>query len=101
MNHTNNTIEDEFEIKTVESSQIQIKIYLVNNDGDNRLIKLYGNNTIQIKYVDNINTLKIIGNEKNITSNLINMNINEDNIAINTGEIQYLKKNKTYLKKFI
>ena len=67
-----------FEIKTIESSQIQIKIYLVNNNGDNRLIKLYGNNTIQIKYVDHINTLKIIANKKNIASNLINMNINED-----------------------
>ena len=32
LNHTDTTIEDEFEIKTVESSQIQIKIYLVNND---------------------------------------------------------------------
>ena len=98
LNHTNTTIEDEFEIKTIESSQIQIKIYLVNNDGDNRLIELYGNNIIKIEYVDNINTLKIIANKKNIASNLINANINEDNIAINTGEIQYLKKNKTYLK---
>ena len=26
------------------------------------------------------------------------MNINEDNIAINKGDIDYLKKNKTYLK---
>ena len=76
LNHTNSTIEDVLEIKTIESSQIQIKIYLVNNDGDNRLIKLYGDNTIQIKYIDNINNLKIIENKNNIES----------------------LKNKTYLK---
>ena len=70
MNHTDTTIEDEFEIKTVESSQIQIKIYLVNNDGDNRLIKLYDHNTIQIKYVDNINTSRIYKNLYDIKSNL-------------------------------
>ena len=68
LNHTNTTIEDVFEIKTIESSQIQIKIYLVNNNGDNRLIKLYGDNIIQIKYIDNINNLKIIENKNNIES---------------------------------
>ena len=62
LNHTDTTIEDEFEIKTVESSQIEIKIYLVNNDYDNRLIKLYDHNIIHIKYVDNINTGRIYKN---------------------------------------
>ena len=95
LNHKDNIINDEFEIKTIESLQIRISIFLVNNDGDNSLIELYDHNTIQIKYEDNINTSKInmnindisfnLGkieeNEKNIASNLINMNINEDNIA--------------------
>ena len=94
LDHKDTIISDEFEIKTIESSQIRISIYLVNNAGNNSLIELYDRNTIQIKYLDNINTSKILKNEKNIASNLINMNINEDNIAINKGDIDYLKKIK-------
>ena len=69
LDHKDTIISDEFEIKTIESSQIQIKIYLVNNDGDNRLIKLYGNNNIQIKYLDNINNSKINMNINKIDKN--------------------------------
>ena len=69
INHKDTIISDEFEIKTIESSQIRILIYLVNNDGDNRLIKLYDYNTIQIKYLDNINTSKINMNMEKIDEN--------------------------------
>ena len=80
-NHKDNIINDVFEIKTIESSQIRVLIYLVNNNSDNSTIELYDNNTIQFIYEDNVNTSKIDININDIYTN-------ENNIASN------LKKNK-------
>ena len=94
IDHKDNIINDVFEINTVKSSNIRLSIFLINNKGNNSSITLHKYNTIQIKYLDNTNSKM----ETDISNNLINININEDNIAINKGEIDYLEKNKIYLK---
>ena len=55
---------------------------------------------INIDYVDRNNDERIDINKKDISTNLIKINSNEDNIASNLNEINYLKKNKhtQYLK---
>ena len=75
---------DEFEIETINSSQIKISIHLVD-----ATIKLY-DGTIQIKYEDT-NDYKINTNINDITSNLKKIKTNET-------EINSLKKSR-YLKK--
>ena len=49
---------------------------------------------------ENIDFLDIYENKNNISTNLIKINSNEDDIAYNLNEIKYLKKNKStqYLK---
>ena len=92
LNHKDNIINDEFKIKTIESLQIRISIFLVNNDGDNSLIELYDYNTIQIKYEDNINTSKINMNINDISFNLEKIEENEKDIASNLKEIKQNEK---------
>ena len=57
-------------------------------------------NYINIDYLDRNNEERINMNKNNISTNLINIRGNEDNIASNLNEIIYLKKNKhtQYLK---
>ena len=55
---------------------------------------------INIDYVDRNNEGRIDMNKKDISTNLIKINSNEDNILTNLNEINYLKNNKStqYLK---
>ena len=98
LNHKNNfkdnIINDEFKIKTIDSSQIRVLIYLINNNNDNSTIELYGYNSIEIIYEDDVKTSKIdinindiSTNESNIASNLEKVNTNESNIASNLKKI--------------
>ena len=56
-------------------------------------------NYININYIDK-NNEDIEKNKNDISTNLIKINSNEDNIAYNLNEINYLKNNKStqYLK---
>ena len=120
-----NVINDKFSILAVNTTKINLLIYLINNNNDNSYIELFDYNTVKITYNDNDDTSKIdmntdnissnlgkIGtnennissnlekikyNEKNISSNLINMRINEDNIASNLTKINGISSNKKYL----
>ena len=93
-NFKDNIINDEFKIKTIDSSQIRVLIYLINNNNDNSKIELDDYNTIQIIYEDdvdaskiNINTNDISTNESNIASNLEKINTNESDISSNLSKI--------------
>ena len=57
-------------------------------------------NYINIDYIDRNNDERIDINKKDISTNLIKINSNEDNILTNLNEINYLKNNKStqYLK---
>ena len=90
LNHKDNIINDELEIKTIDSSQIRVLIYLVNNNSDNSLVELYGYNTMQFIYEDNVNTSKIDINTNSISSN-------KDNISSNLTKIEENKNNKILL----
>ena len=47
-----------FEKKTINSQQIRVLIYLINNNYGSSTIELYDYNTIQIIYEDNFKLLK-------------------------------------------
>ena len=57
-------------------------------------------NYINIDYVDRNNDERINMNKNNISTNLIKINSNEDDILSNSSEIDYIKNNisKSYLK---
>ena len=57
-------------------------------------------NYINIDYVDRNNEERINTNKNNISTNLIKINSNEDDILYNLSEINYIKNNnsKSYLK---
>ena len=78
---------------------------------DCKLYNTYKSNFLNIKYYKKINLISvnnnlgdledtILLNKNNISTNLINIRGNEDNIASNLSEINYLKNNnsKSYLK---
>ena len=95
-----------------------IKIELILSILDNisksvtcKLLNTFKSNFLYIKHYKKINTLSvnnnltdlendILSNSTKIKTNLININTNEDNIAANLEEINYLKNNKStqYLK---
>ena len=95
-----------------------IKIELILSILDNisksvtcKLLNTFKSNFLYIKHYKKINTLSvnnnltdlendISSNSTKIKTNLININMNEDNIAANLEEINYLKNNKStqYLK---
>ena len=88
-----------------------IKIELILSILDNiskavscKLLNTFKSNFLYIKHYKKINTLSVNNNltdlENNISSNLIKINSNEDDILYNSSEINYLKNNKTnqYLK---
>ena len=118
-NKVSNVVNDKFNIQAVNSTRINLLIYLVNNNKDNKLVELFDYNTVQIIYNDNIDILKSDTNKSNISSNLgkidtnksnmssnlgkidTNQNSIEDNdadIAYNLREINKIKNTKTYLK---
>ena len=55
---------------------------------------------INVDYIDRNNDGKVDANKNNISSNLIKINSNEDDILSNSSEIDYIKNNisKSYLK---
>ena len=63
-----NVVNDKFEIQGINSTRINILIYIVNNN--NELIELFDYNTVEVIYNDNISVLKSDRNKNNISSNL-------------------------------
>ena len=57
-------------------------------------------NYINVDYIDRNNEERINTNKNNISTNLIKINSNEDDILYNSSEINYIKNNisKSYLK---
>ena len=96
--------------------KIELILSLINNISnstvvDCRLYDAYKSNFINIEYYKKMNLISInnnlgdiensvLTNESNISSNLIKINSNEDDILYNLNEINYLKNNKStnYLK---
>ena len=72
LNHNmiSNVVNDKFDIRGVNSTKINLLIYLVNNNKDNKSIVLFDYNAVQVIYNDNIDTLKSDINRSNISSNL-------------------------------
>ena len=92
-NKTANVINDEFNIPSINSTKINLLIYLVNNNNDNSSIKFFDYNTIQITYNDDIDTSKIDMNTDNISSNLKEIDINKSNILSNFKKIETNQSN--------
>ena len=96
--------------------KIELILSLINNISsstivDCKLYDTYRSNFINIRYYKKINSISIINNlgdiensvlsnKSNISTNLIKINSNEDDIFYNLNEINYLKNNKStqYLK---
>ena len=83
-NSLSNLVNDKFDIQGINSSEIRLLIYLVNNI-DYKKIDLFDHNTIQIIY--NETNLKSDINKNNIASNLLKINDNSSDISSNTGNI--------------
>ena len=77
---------DKFDIQGINSTKINILIYLVNNNKDNKSIELFDYNTVQVIYNDNIDTLKSDANKNNISTNLEKIDTNKNNISSNLGK---------------
>ena len=99
--------------------KIELILSLIDNvtkTVDCEIYNTYNSNFLCIKYYKKINSIsvyndlsdfentilsnssKIEENKGNISSNLINMRLNEDNITINLSKIKELNQNKSYLK---
>ena len=89
LNHNimSNIVNDKFDIQGINSTKINILIYLVNNNKNNNPIELFAYNTVQVIYNDNIDTLKSDINISNISSNLGMINTNKNDISSNLGMI--------------
>ena len=83
----------------------------VNNTVDCKIYNAYNSNFLSIKYYKKINLISvnnnlgnlennILSNKNDISTNLIKINSNEDDILSNSSEIDYIKNNisKSYLK---
>ena len=79
-----NIVNDKFDIQGIDSTEVKIHVYVINNS-DNKKIELFDNNTIQVIY--NETTLKSDINKDNISSNLSKINNNSSNISSNSGKI--------------
>ena len=80
LDHKSNVINDKFNLPGVNSTRINLLIYLVNNNNNNSSANLFDYNTIQIIYDDKVDTSKIDINTNNISSNLEKINDNKENI---------------------
>ena len=89
LNHNiiSNVVNDKFDIQGIHSTKINILIYLVNNNKDNKSIELFDYNTVQVIYNDNIDTLKSDTNKNNISSNLGKIDTNKNKISSNLAKI--------------
>ena len=82
-NRISNIVTDEFEIKSIDISEIRLKIYLITNS-DSQQFKL-NDNSIQFMY--NETNLKLDINKNNIESNLEKIKDNTSDITSNSGLI--------------
>ena len=92
-NIISNVVNDKFDIRGVNSTKINLLIYLVNNNKNNKSIDLFDYNTVQVIYNDNIDTLESDINKSNISSNLEKIDENKSNISSNLGKINTNKSN--------
>ena len=94
LNHNiiSNVVNDKFDIRGVNSTKMNLLIYLVNNNRDNKSIVLFDYNTVQVIYNDNIDTLKSDINKSNILSNLEKIDENKENITSNLEKIDENKE---------
>ena len=94
LNHNiiSNVVNDKFDIRGVNSTKINLLIYLVNNNRDNKSSVLFDYNTVQVIYNDNIDTLKSDINKSNSSSNLEKIDENKKNITSNLEKIDENKK---------
>ena len=97
LNHNiiSNVVNDKFDIRGVNSAKINLLIYFVNNNKDNKSIVLFDYNTVQVIYNNNIDTLKSDINKSNISSNLEKIDENKENITSNLEKIDENKENVT------
>ena len=101
IDHNSNIVNDNFSIPSIESSKINVIMYLNNKKNNNSNITLHDSNNIEIIYndftkipktdynIDNIasNLSKITTNEGDISSNLSKITTNEGDIASNLSKI--------------
>ena len=96
--------------------KIELILSLINNVSNTTIVNCelynsYRSNFLSIKYYKKTNLISVnnnlgdiensvLSNKNDISTNLIKINSNEDNILYNLSEIDYLKKNKStqYLK---
>ena len=93
LNHNiiSNVVNDKFDIQGINSTRINILIYMLNNNKNNKLIELFDYNTVQVIYNDNIDVLKSDTNKNDISSNLEIINTNKNNISSNLEQIIDIK----------
>ena len=88
--------------KNYEKIKINLQLHRHNRHGVGNIdLEIDDNdNYINIDYVDRNNEERINTNKNNISTNLIKINSNEDDILYNLSEINYIKNNnsKSYLK---
>ena len=78
-----NAVNGKFNIHGVNSTRINLLIYLVNNSKNNKSIELFDYNNLEVIYNDNIDTLKSDIDKSNISSNLKKIDTNKNDISSN------------------
>ena len=89
--------------KNYDKIKINLQLHRHNRHGAGNInleINDDNENYINVDYLDRNNDERINTNKNNISSNLIKINSNEDDILYNLNEINYIKNNKStqYLK---
>ena len=82
-NIISNVVNNKFDIQGNNSTRINLLIYLVNNNKDNKSVELFDYNTVQVIYNDNIDILKSDINKNNISSNFEIINTNKNGVSSN------------------
>ena len=94
-NIISNVVNDKFDIQGIDSTRINILIYIVNNNKNNKLIESFDNN-IQVIYNDNIDVLKSDTNKNNISTNLGQITTNTGAISSNLTKIEDNENNISF-----
>ena len=87
--------------KNYDKIKINLQLHRHNRHGTGNInLEIDDDSYINIDYLNRNNDGRIDINKKDISTNLIKINSNEDNILTNLNEINYLKNNKStqYLK---
>ena len=87
--------------KNYDKIKINLQLHRHNRHGTGNInLEIDNESYINIDYLDRNNDERIDINKKDISTNLIKINSNEDDILSNSSEIVYLKNNnsKSYLK---